>query len=142
MPDRPVTRVADVYTTVVASLSLDRHVTELTMENRVVELLLEQQHVVTAVAVADEQLLVRLHMPLLAAQFAGRRHCHAIPTLEVSRSQHIHPALSIGLQGTGTIGPTGGLALEAKGPHEGKHRQTKGHTDNSATRVRSRWLCG
>src|SRR5262249_2401418 len=138
MPYRPVTRVADIYTTVVAGLSLDLHITELTVENRVAIFLLEQQHVVTTVALATDHLLVRLHMPLLAAQFAGRRHRPAIPTPKVSRRQDIPPTLSIGLQGTGTVGPTGGLALEAKGPNEAKQRQTKGHTGNSATRARSR----
>ena len=68
------------------------------MENRVAELLLEQQHVMAAVAVADEQLLVGLHVPLLAAQFAGGRYGHAIPALEIDLRQNIHPTLWIGLQ--------------------------------------------
>ena len=51
-----------------------------------------------AVPVADQYLLLSVHVPLLPAQFAGGRHGHPIPAFEIGRRQNIHPTSGIALQ--------------------------------------------
>ena len=98
VPNATILGIAHVSAAVVALLALDLRVTEFQMENGVPNLPIQQQHIVPPIAVADQQLLLSIDVPLVASQFARRRHWHPIPALEIGGRQNIHPSLRVGLQ--------------------------------------------
>src|ERR1035437_7907325 len=83
MPDRAVLGVTDVSAAVVTCLAPDLGVAKLEVKNGVADFLVEQQHVMPAISVADQNLLLAIDMPLFPAQLAGGRHGQPIPALEV-----------------------------------------------------------
>src|SRR5258708_320158 len=97
MPDRAVLGITHVSAAVVTLFALDFGVAKLKVEDSVPDFLVEQQHSMPAVPVADQNRLLAIHMPLFPAQFTGGRHGHAIPAFEVRRPQNVHPTLRVAL---------------------------------------------
>src|ERR1035438_8008383 len=112
MPDSAVFGIADVSAAVVARLALDPGVAELEMKDGIADFLVEQQHIMPAVPVADQNLLLGIHMPLFPAQLAGGRHGYPVPAFEVCRWKNVHPTRRIALQGARGFRPSDGETAE------------------------------
>src|SRR5262249_38022346 len=118
VPDLAVGRVADVHPAVVALLALHLLQAPPDVEDAVAELVIVQQHLVDAHAVADQVAGLRVDAPGVArAQLAPRRDRHAFPALEVLAREQVNPALRVGLQGA-----LGRLLLARGRPQERQHR--------------------
>ena len=108
MPEIAVLGIADVRAAVIAAPALNLGVAKLEMEDRVPVFLLGQQHVVAAVAVADQHPAGSVHMPLVTAQLAVARDRHAVPAGQIGARHDVLPPLGVGLEGTSRAALLGG----------------------------------
>src|SRR6266849_162970 len=99
MPDCAVRRIANEYTAVVVPVGArDRCETKLDVKHAVAHFPIISQHLVSAIAVANQNLPRRIRMPLGTAQRVGRRDSHPRPSFQITGGLDVRPAMWVRLE--------------------------------------------
>lgn len=88
------------------------------MEHGIAELAVAQEHVVPAIAVADEDLSGVVEVPLGAPQRSSRGNGDAGPALQIGAGRDVDPAIGVGFEGAGC----GLRGREASGEQEAERQ--------------------